>query len=268
MTVTRINDIALSFDDYGTGEPVVMVTGTGASGRMWRTYQVPALRKAGYRVVTVDNRGIPPTDAGTDGFTLDDMAADVAGLIEHLGIAPCRVVGFSLGAFIVQELLLARPELVRQAVLMATRGRTDALSAAIAAAELELCDSGVKMPPAYAATMTALQSLSRETLNDETAIADWLAILELSAPDPTAIRGQIGLQAIPDRRAAYRKIACPCLVIAFEDDLLARPRLCREVADSIPGATYQEIAQCGHYGYLEKPDAVNSALVAYFATAG
>jgi pimeloyl-ACP methyl ester carboxylesterase len=47
-----------------------------------------------------------------------------------------------------------------------------------------------------------------------------------------------------------------------------RPRLCREVADNIPGATYQEIAQCGHYGYLEKPDAVNSALVAYFATAG
>jgi pimeloyl-ACP methyl ester carboxylesterase len=145
MTVARINGIALSFDDYGTGEgtgePVVMVTGTGASGRMWRAYQVPALRRAGYRVVTVDNRGIPPTDAGTDGFTLDDMAADVAGLIEHLGIAPCRVVGFSLGAFIVQELLLARPELVRQAVLMATRGRTDALSATIAAAELELCDS-------------------------------------------------------------------------------------------------------------------------------
>ncbi|GAA3353906.1 hypothetical protein GCM10017744_009340 [Streptomyces antimycoticus] len=72
-------------------------------------------------MITLDNRGIPPTSECPDGFTLQDMVGDVAGLIEHLGIGPCRVVGTSLGAFITQELALSRPDLVRRAVLIATR---------------------------------------------------------------------------------------------------------------------------------------------------
>jgi pimeloyl-ACP methyl ester carboxylesterase len=265
MTIARINGIRLNYDDYGAGEPVVMVTGTGAPGRIWRTHQVPALRAAGYRVITMDNRGIPPTEAGPAGFTLDDMAADVAGLIEHLRLPPCRVVGFSLGGIIVQELLVARPELVRQAVLMATLGRTDALTAAMARAEIELSDSGVKLPRRYQAAMQALQNLSRATLNDSDRLNDWLDILELSAVDPSAIRSQLGLQIIPDRLGAYGKIDCPCLVIGFADDLVTRPYLCRELADAIPGAGYREIGDCGHFGYLERPAAVNAAIIGFFA---
>ncbi|MDX6313765.1 MAG: hypothetical protein QOF44_3229 [Streptomyces sp.] len=265
MPIARINGINLSYDEYGAGEPVVLVMGTGAPGRMWRTHQVPALKSAGYRVITFNNRGIPPTDVSPEGFTLDDMAADVAGLIERLGAAPCRVVGFSLGGIIVQELLVARPELVRQAVLMASSGRADTLIAAMTAAELDLCDSGVKLPPRYAAYVQAVQSLSPETLNDEKQLRDWLDVFEMSAVDLSTIRGQLSLQMIPDRLRAYREISCPCLVVGFQDDLTVRPQLSREVAKSIPGAGYIEILGCGHYGYLEKPAAVNSAIIDFFA---
>jgi pimeloyl-ACP methyl ester carboxylesterase len=70
---------------------------------------------------------------------------------------------------------------------------------------------------------------------------------------------------IPDRLRAYREINCPCLVVGFQDDLTVRPQLSREVAKSIPGAGYIEIPGCGHYGYLEKPAAVNSAIIDFFA---
>nr|ADK54814.1 a/b hydrolase fold [uncultured soil bacterium] len=265
MPVARINGINLSYDDHGTGEPVVMVTGTGAPGRVWRTYQVPALKAAGYRVITLDNRGIPPTDSRPGGFTLDDMAADVAGLIEYLGAGPCRVVGFSLGAIIVQELLIARPELVRQAVLMATSGRADALIAAMAAAEIELSDSGIKLPPRYAAYVQALQNLSPRTLNDEEQLGDWLGIFEMSMTDLSTARGQLGLQTLPNRLPKYRDISCPCLVIGFGDDRVVSPHLSREVAEHIPTSAYTEIPGCGHYGYLERPEAVNSAITGFFA---
>jgi pimeloyl-ACP methyl ester carboxylesterase len=264
MAVARINGINLSHDSYGSGAPVLLVTGTGAPGRMWRTHQVPALRAAGYRVITMDNRGIPPTDLCPGGFTLDDMVADVAGLIEFLGVGPCRVVGFSLGAIIVQELLLARPELVSQAVLLATAGRADAFSAELSSAEIELCDSGVKLPSRYAAVVAAMQNLSPRTLSDPDKLRDWLDIFELSAVDLAAIRPQLGLQIIPDRRPHYRKISCPCLVVGFGDDVIVRPHLAREVAESIPGALYREIADCGHFGYLERPDEVNAAMVSFF----
>src|ERR1017187_10588048 len=80
MPSTVINGVNLSFDEYGSGEPVVLITGSGAKGRMWTPHQVPALTAAGYRVITVDNRGMPPSDGCPEGFTIDDMAADTAGL--------------------------------------------------------------------------------------------------------------------------------------------------------------------------------------------
>ncbi|WP_055567340.1 alpha/beta fold hydrolase [Streptomyces atriruber] len=265
MPIARINGTCLGYDEYGTGEPVVMVTGTGAPGRMWRTHQVPALTVAGYRVITLDNRGIPPSDPCPEGFTLADMVADVAGLIEHLGEGACRVVGYSLGAIAVQELLLARPDLVHQAVLMATSGRTDALTAAMTAADMELSDAGSKLPPRFAAYVQALQNLSPRTLNDEERLRDWLAVFEMSAVDVSGVRGQLELQLVPDRLTAYRRITSRCLVIGFQDDLVIRPHLSREVAESIPGSSYTEIPGCGHYGYLERPAVVNSAITGFFA---
>jgi pimeloyl-ACP methyl ester carboxylesterase len=196
------------------------------------------------------------------------MVADTAGLIEHLGIGPCRIVGFSLGAMIVQELLVARPDLVRQAVLMATRGRSDALAIAMSDAEIEMCESGIKLPSRYAAFVHAMQSLSPRTLGDGQRLRDWLDIFELSAIDLSSVPGQLGLERIPDRLAAYRTIRCPCLVIGFQDDLIVRPALCRELADAIPGSRYQEIAGCGHYGYLEDPEAVNAAIIGFLGGAG
>lgn len=95
MPISRVNGINLSFEDTGHGEPVVMVMGSGAGGRSWHLHQVPALTSAGYRVITFNNRGIPPTDACAGGFTIEDLIADTAGLIERLDLGPCRLVGTS-----------------------------------------------------------------------------------------------------------------------------------------------------------------------------
>lgn len=263
MPIRKINGIDLSFDDYGDGMPVVLIAGTGAPGRVWKPHQVPALTQAGFRVITVDNRGVPPTDVCAEGFTLDDMAADVAGLIEHLGIGPCCVVGFSLGAIVAQELLLARPELVSRAVLMATRGRTDPLSTAASEAELELFDSGVKLPARYEAVVSVTRAFSRRTLNDERAVRDWLDIFELSPVSISASRPQLTLDVIPNRLPSLRRVQVPCLVMGFSDDLMAPPHLAREVADHIPGSIHVELPDCGHYGQLENPEAVNDALIAF-----
>nr|ALK27909.1 putative alpha/beta hydrolase [Streptomyces sp. DSM 11171] len=265
MPVVRINGAGLGYDEYGSGEPVVMVAGTGAPGRIWRTHQVPALKAAGYRVITFDNRGIRPDGPARGGFTLDDMVADVAGLIEHLGAGPCRVVGHSLGGIILQELLVSRPELVERAVLVASSGRTDAALAAMSAADIELSESGITLPPRYAAYITAVQNLSPQTLNDDEQLQDWLGVFEMSAVDVSGARRQLGLDVIPDRLAAYRRISRPCLVVGFQDDLVVRPHLSREVATAIPGATYTEIPGCGHYGYLERPAALNQAITDFFA---
>ncbi|NUP23031.1 MAG: alpha/beta hydrolase [Streptomyces sp.] len=266
MPSARINGIRLHYEDTGHGDPVVLVMGQGAAGRAWHLHQVPDLVDAGYRVVTFDNRGIPPTDECPDGFTVDDLVADTAGLAEHLGLAPCRFVGVSMGAYVVQELMLARPRLVRQGVLIATRGRTDVLRAAMADAERALHDSGSELPPAYTAWMRALRNLSPATLDDERQVQDWLELFEFSPQHRgPGVRAQLDLEIPDGRLEAYRAIDVPCLVVGFADDVILPPHLGREVADAIPGAVHQEIKGCGHYGYLERPDELNRVLLEFFS---
>ncbi|MFI9814182.1 alpha/beta fold hydrolase [Saccharothrix variisporea] len=263
MAVASLNGLTISYDDTGSGEPVVLVMGMGATGRVWHLHQVPALVDAGYRAITFDNRGITPSPPG---FTIDDLVADTAALIEHLDVGPCRLVGTSMGAQVVTELALVRPDLVSQAVMMATRGRPDVMRAAMGAAERELRDSSVVLPPRYEAVNRALRNLSPRTLNDDEAVRQWLDLFELSPILWTpGLRGQLDLDITGNRLDAYRDIRTPCLVIGFADDVRLPAHLGREVADAIPTAEFVVLEGCGHYGYLERPDAVNAAILTFFA---
>lgn len=257
----------LHYECHGFGEPVVLVAGAGASGTSWLPYQVPALVEAGYRAYVYDSRGIPPSDECPQGFEVTELAADLAALTEHLATEPVRMVGTSMGAHVVQELALARPDLVRRAVLLAGRARSDPLRAHLALADVELGDSGVRLPPAYRAAVRALQMLSPRTMDDETEIQDWLALFEREPPPGPGVLAQLALQPMPDRRAAYADITVPCHVISFAHDLVAPPRYGRELADSIPGATFDIVDDAGHFGYLEQPDTVNKIISRYFALA-
>jgi pimeloyl-ACP methyl ester carboxylesterase len=241
MSVAKINGIEINYEVAGSGPLVVLVMGTGSPGRVWKAHQVPALVKAGFQVVTFDNRGITPSSECVDGMVLDDLVADTAALIEHLGGMRARVVGTSMGSRVTQELALARPDLVSHAVMMATYGRASAMQRAWSKAERELYDAGITLPASYR-----------------------LAVLEFSGGQPSAgKRAQIGLEmrAGSDRLTAYRRITAKTLVVGFADDRLIPVHLSREVAQAIPGARYEEIADAGHFGYLERPEIVNKVLV-------
>jgi pimeloyl-ACP methyl ester carboxylesterase len=165
--------INLAYDDSGTGEPVVFIAGRGGAGRTWHLYQVPAFLAAGYRVITFDNRGVGAT-ADADGFTTQTMVADTVALIESLGVGPVRIVAVSMGSYIAQELLAVRPDLVSQAVLMATRGRLDTAREFFRTAEDEFAASGVQLPVSYDAKIRLLESFSPKTLSNDEVVAEWI----------------------------------------------------------------------------------------------
>ncbi|UYP19512.1 alpha/beta hydrolase [Rhodococcus sp. Z13] len=266
MPIATVNGIPLNYQVKGTGDLVVLVMGTGSPGRVWDLHQVPALVKAGYRVATFDNRGIAPSGESVDGMTIDDLVADTAGLIELLG-GPAHVVGTSMGARVAQELALARPELVRKAVFLAGHARMDRFQQVLTEGERQLYDSGVELPAKYQAAVTAVMNLSPASLADENSARDWLDIFEFSSGRTSAgVRAQLGMDRAFDRRAAYRAIKVPCLAVGFADDRMIPAYLSREVADAIPGARYEEIPDAGHYGYLERPEAVNKVLIDFLAS--
>ncbi|MGW6448389.1 alpha/beta fold hydrolase [Lentzea sp. NPDC055074] len=267
MALVPLNGIELNVQAEGSGDLVVLVMGTGSPGRVWRTYQVPALVKAGYRVAYFDNRGIKPSSECAGGFTLDDMVADTAALIEHLG-GPAHVIGTSLGARITQELALAHPSLVRSAVMMATSGRPEPVQQAWSAALCDLYDKGVEIPLQFYAAASVMRNVSQTTLADPMVARDWLQMYEFAGSALSAgERAQLGLAEYDSRLEAYRAIAVRSLVVGFADDIVLPPRLSREVAEVIPGARYVEVAGAGHIGYLERPDEVNRLLVEFLGGA-
>ncbi|MCK0175819.1 MULTISPECIES: alpha/beta fold hydrolase [Mycobacteriaceae] len=255
----------LAFDDRGSGIPVLFIAGRGGAGRTWHLHQVPEFQRNGYRCITFDNRGVGATENASD-FGLEQMLADTAALIERIDAGPMRIVGVSMGSYIAQELMLARPELVRAAVLMATRGRHDRARTFFGEAEREMVASGIELPARYDAKIRVLENFSPKTINDDRAIGDWLEMFTMWPTKHTPgllAQGKVGPKE--NRLPAYGNIRTPALVMGFADDVLLPAHLGKEVADALPNGRYVEIADAGHLGFIERPQEVNAAALKFFA---
>ncbi|MCV7075541.1 alpha/beta fold hydrolase [Mycobacterium szulgai] len=259
--------INLAYEDRGSGDPVLFISGHGGPGRTWHPHQLPAFLAAGYRVITFDNRGIGATE-NAEGFTTQTMVNDTAAIIESLGIAPVRIVGVSMGSFIAQELMVVRPELVHSAVLMATRGRLDRSRQFFRKAEEDLYAAGLSLPDSFDAKVRMMENFSPKTLNDDNAAADWIAMFTMWPTKYTpGFYAQLEVSPTTNRLPAYRNIAAPVLVIGFADDMVTPPYLGREVADALPNGRYLQIPDAGHLGFFERPEPVNAAMLKFFSLA-
>ena len=254
----------LAYDDIGSGDPVLFIAGTGGAGRTWHVHQVPVFRDAGYRCITFDNRGVGATE-NADAFSTEQMVADTVDILENVVGGPARLVAMSMGAYIAQELMLVRPDLVRQAVLMGTRGRVDSTRIAFRVADLELAQAGIDLPDTYAAKMRVLENFSPRTINSP-AIDEWLQMFTAFPLKRTpGWQAQLAVAPLENRLPAYRSIPNEVLVIGFGDDVITPPALGREVGEAIPRGRYIQIAHAGHLGFLERYDPVNKAMLDFFA---
>jgi pimeloyl-ACP methyl ester carboxylesterase len=264
VPIARLPGCQLEYAAYGRGDPVLLIPPAGTRMAVWSRFQIPALIQAGFRVITVENRGSESGPSLMPSTDLGDYVGDCAAFITALDLAPCRLVGASLGAMVAQELTLAYPMLVRGAALLGTRSRTDMFRARLARAHAARMTAPSLPPPSELEILTQMaQIFSSETLSDDRKAADWYEVIKafpLRGPGPAA---QYLATIIEDRRTALHGIGRPCLVVGFSEDRLTPPAQCRETADAIPACLYAEIAGCGHFGFMERPDAVNEVLVSF-----
>jgi len=112
MATANINDVQIFYELSGTGEvPLVLVHGSWVSHHSWDLV-VPSLAES-FRVLTYDRRGHSESQRPTARGSVREDVADLAALIEHLGLAPAWVAGNSFGASITLRLAAERPDLFR-----------------------------------------------------------------------------------------------------------------------------------------------------------
>ncbi len=89
-------DVAIHYEDYGSGQPVILIHGWPLSRKSWEQ-QVWKLVESGYRCISYDRRGFGISDAPWDGYDYSTLASDLHALIETLDLEDCVLAGFSMG---------------------------------------------------------------------------------------------------------------------------------------------------------------------------
>lgn len=270
MAEVVVDGVRIAYVDAGSGEPVVLLGGSGMPGGAWDLSIRPALVAAGYRVITVDVRGSGESDAPAPPYTIDDLAGDAAGMIDQVVGGPCRLVGLSLGGFVAEDLCHRRPDLVRSAVLIASAGRTTAYMRAKMRAEEELFTGAAPVAPAYDRIDALTVTLPAATLqDDDTAVEQWAELLELTGAGSEAAR--LGQAAAArdwllnvDRAARWPAMRMPALIVAFEHDLQFPPGRAREAADVWPEASFLELPGVAHgNGIFDASRSIAEAIIAF-----
>jgi 3-oxoadipate enol-lactonase len=111
MPIVNVNGIELYFEEQGSGEAVLLIPASWWPSDTWKVGVVPVLARR-YRTIIFDCRGTGRSTKPADGYTVKQFAADALGLLNHLGVKRCHVVGFALGSLIVQAMAIERPDLI------------------------------------------------------------------------------------------------------------------------------------------------------------
>ena len=123
MPYAETNGIRIYYETRGGGDPVVLIGGLGSTLESW-SVQVP-LYSERFRVITFDNRGSGRSDKPDHPYTIEQMADDVAGLLDFLEIPKAHFVGKSMGGMVAQWLGIKYPERVDRLVMGCTSASRD-----------------------------------------------------------------------------------------------------------------------------------------------
>ena len=234
MSEAHLPGVTIAYDVFGpsTGEPVVLVCGLSQPAVAWQFATVPALTEAGYRVVTFDNRGVPPSSAPPAPYSIAEMVGDTVGLLDQLGLGAVHIVGYSMGGWIAETLAFAHPERVRSAVFIGSCNVGTSWEKAITTVERDLARLDPELPKWFNAVET-MRYLPNQELQQDSTVDTWLSLIGDLAPWPNPGRlGQyeaaLAWSLDVDRTLRWLELSRPCLVLAFEHDIdsppSARPR--------------------------------------------
>jgi pimeloyl-ACP methyl ester carboxylesterase len=253
MPKVELAGTELHYERRGEGEPLLLIQGMSGNHLAWgRTFS--SLLAQSFEVIAFDNRGIGLSRPASEAFSIAEMAADTAELLEALEIESAHVLGISMGGMIAQELALAHPGQLRSLTLGCTYcggEGSQLMDPADFQGLVEAMASGDRQR-VYRAMYEL--NLSPSFRADESRFAEFV---EMAEAIPAA-RETIGLQvqaiAVHDTSARLGEIETPPLVIhGTLDRVLGYPNG-PLVASLIPGARLETFEDVGHMFWWEQPE--------------
>ncbi len=258
MKTARVNGLKLSYQESGTGEPLLLLHGLGSRSDDWEM-QLPAFAGR-YRVIAPDLRGHGRSDKPPGPYSVPMMAADVLGLLDHLGLTTAHIVGLSMGGMIAFQLAVDCPERVLS---------------------LTIVNSGPALVPRTAGEWLRVQQrLLLARFSGPTRTAHFLSRRLFPKPEQDALRVQFIERWSANDPAAYLasmralvgwsvlerigEINCPVLVISGDRDYTPAEAK-RAYTARLPRAELVIFEDSGHATPIDQPDRFNARVLEFLA---
>jgi 3-oxoadipate enol-lactonase len=245
----------IHWDEAGSGAPLLLIMGLGWPSQAWHRLR-PALSEK-YRTIALDNRGVGRSEAPAGPYSITQMAADAAAVLNAARVNAAHIFGISMGGMIAQEFALQYPNKVRSLILGCTAaGGPEAVRAEDEA--LQVLMKRGQDPDQFARAINPFiydAGTSPQLVEEDSAVRrKWYASGE-------AYFAQLQAVIAWEAYSRLAQIAAPTLVIHGENDRLVPMENGRRIAARIPGAKLVIIPGASHIFTTDQPAAAQAAIL-------
>lgn len=250
MDTVNVNGVQLAYERRGSGPPMVLLHGYPLDHTTWN--EVASLLEDDFDLILPDLRGFGQSEAIEPQYTISDIAADVAALLDELGIENAHIVGHSMGGYVALSFARNYPERVRGLGLISSQALGDSperKDGRYAAAE-EIMRTGVEpvaeSMPAKLSPDDEVQALARDLILEQRPIGLANALKAMGERfDSTLI---------------LQSFRFPVVLVHGTDDQLIPIDRSREIKAVIKPAYLVELSGVGHMPMMEEPQEVAATL--------
>ncbi len=250
----KANGIEINYQIEGDGPVVTFSHSLACNLSMWDE-QAQGL-EGRFRVLRYDTRGHGQTEAPAGAYTLDQLAEDLKGLLDGLGIAETHFVGLSMGGMIGQVFALKHPSRVQSLALCDTTSRYPAGAAAVWEERIKTV-AARGMEPMVAPTLE--RWFTAPFRARRTDVMERVGAMIRSTPPA----GYVGCcHALPKISVTekLRDVRCPALVIVGEEDPGTPVEMARDIQAALPAAELAILSRASHLSNVEQPGEFNRVL--------
>jgi 3-oxoadipate enol-lactonase len=252
----------MPFDQFGIGNEknLVLLHAFPLSRSMWKP-NVDAIVAAGYGVIAPDLRGFGENTYVTEISRMEDLAADVARLLEELQIEKVCLAGLSMGGYVAFNFCRLFPEKVSALVLCDTNHVSE--DSAKQKVRFELIGEIEKRGVRALVDKILPNLVSEETKRDDPELVEELRNEFLKCRPEAAAAALRGMAERADHTYLLERIEVPTLLIFGENDKITNLETASILHENIPNAGLEIVSDAGHYANLENPREFNLYLTEF-----
>ena len=260
MPFLHLRAARIAYEDMGSGDPIVFIHGHPFNHTMWNDQALLADR---YRLILPDLRGYGQSGGETSRTMMDEMALDLAHLLDMLKVDQAVICGLSMGGQIALEFYRLFPARVRALIIADSDARGET-------------------PESYQRRMDLIALIERIGMRQYTEehiheyiapgslqnqkVYDHLFSMMAGTRASAVVAAHRGRAERRDHTGALASITVPTLLVVGSEDHFTPPSVMEAMQARIPGARLVTIPGAGHLPNMETPEAFNQAVESFLLT--